>query len=675
METNKILLIGNPNVGKTTLFNSLTRSNEHTGNFHGVTVEDKHKTVDFEGRNYDFVDLPGIYSLNCFSYEEEVSKKAILKKDSKNIVITDANSFRRNLYLCLQLSELEIDYKLLINNYDYFKKHKNSIDIAKLKQTFPNAEIINAKKVKLNGNLLNFSKSNIKTDYLNPILSELKIKYGLDKASSLLALNGEYDGLNQTQIEGVKSILPEVVKARYNFIDNALKNALTLKENYVFGHSQADKFILNPIVITIGFLIVFFASIYSIFFLIGPAISNLLMLACKFFIINPFMNFLYSNVNNIWVIQFFSEGVFSSFSTIITFLPQVCLLFAFLIILEDSGLISRMAYVFDDFLSIFGLNGKAVYVMLLGLGCNTMSAMASRNMDDKSLKIKTAILNPYISCMARLPIFVLVASAFFGAKAYFVVVGLYFLGLVVALILGIILNKTILKTKTRGLLLEFPPIKPIDFPHLLSSIKLNAIDFAKRVFSVVLMVGIFVWLLSHTEFNFTYTSDIKTSMLYIISNKISFIFAPIGLNSAGIICALISGMLAKELIVSIFSISNGVATIPALITSITSSASLISFTMASAVSFLIFALLYSPCVSTLAVIKREAGKFWFWFSLISQFTIAYSLSFVVYTALTKGFWLAVVSCLIIALILGAILFIIKKSQRAKCWGCNRCNKR
>ena len=670
----KVLLIGNPNVGKTTLFNKLTASCEHTGNFHGVTVEDKHKTVKFENKEYDFVDLPGIYSFNCFSFEEEVSKKEILKGNSTNLVIADANSLRRNLYLCLQLSELGQVYKLLINNYDYFLKHGNSLDLNKLNDYFYNAQIINAKKQKLTTEILKISNNIVKTPYLQPFFDKLQTKYNLTKQQILLAFNGDFGGLSQQQTDDIKQMLPEVVKARYCYIDKILLSSLKTNQNFVYGKSKADRFLLNPAVMFVGFLAFFFASIYLIFFLIGPALSQVLIWLTNFLLINPIMNFLYAHVGNVWLIEFFNGGVFNSFSTVLSFLPQVCLLFAFLTILEDSGLIARMAYVFDDFLSCFGLNGKAVYIMLMGLGCNTMSAMASRNMDEKNLKIKTAILNPYISCMARLPIFVLVASALFGAKAYFIVVGLYLLGIAVALILGVVLNKTILKSKSRGLLLEFPPLKNIDIKHVGSMMKLNAVDFIKRVSTTILMVGIIVWLLSHTQFNFSYTEDITESMLYFFANKLSFIFAPIGLNNAGILCALIVGVLAKELILSIFTIANGVASTSALAITLTASASLISFTGASAISFLIFALLYSPCISTLAVIKKEAGRFWMWFSLISQLAIAYTISFVVYTALTKGIWLALASLLAVVLIISAIIFIAKKIQHKKCWGCNRCKK-
>ena len=684
----EILLIGNPNVGKSTLFNRLTKSSEHTGNFHGVTVEEKSKIVKTKTDEYKFVDLPGIYSLSVFSNEEEVSKDKILSKNFERILIVDANTIRRNLYLALELSELNLPFKIVINNYDYFLKKGNKLDVEKLNKNLGVVvKIINAKKVKLkdfenqllqekNQNLSKFHKKTLKNaKYLENFIKIVKNRTNLDEKTIIKAFNGIYENLNKNDIKFIQSLLPEIIKARYDYIDEVLQNVLNLKENYVYGASKADKFLLNPIVMTFGFLLTFFLSIYVIFFLLGPWLSDALISIINFIIINLFMNFLYSVTDNIWLLEFVSGGIFSSVITVLSFLPQVVLLYAFLTILEDSGLIARMCFVFDDFLSKLGLSGKSIYIMLLGLGCNTMATTATKNLNGKNLRIKSAILNPYISCMARLPIFVIIASAFFGSRAYFVVVGLYLLGLVVALIFAKILNKTILPSEAGELLLEFPPVKNIDLSHVMSSVKTNASDFTKRIFGVVVCVGMIVWILTHTASNFAFTEDITKSVLYLIAGKISFIFAPIGLNSPAIICALVVGIMAKELIVSIFSISNAVATIPELIVSLAVSTSVINFTTASALSFLVFTLLYSPCMSTIAVIKKDYGSFAMWFCLISSFTIAYMLSFIVYSTMTYGIIHALISLIIIALIMVSIIYLIKKIKTKKCLFCTKnCNK-
>ena len=728
----KILLIGNPNVGKSTLFNSLTKSNAHTGNFHGVTVEEKRKIVTFNNQEYEFVDLPGIYSLNTFSYEEDVSKQIILNENSTRLLIVDANSLTRNLYLALQLKELNLNFKILINNYDYFFKKGNSLNIEKLKKIFKkDIEIVNAKKCKLTKNLLttennnnqqnnkkflkneknepffqkklqnnsenllnlknfsNFSKnSNKETNennfsfeqnledfsYLKKFILEIKSKFNLSNEQIVFAFNGVYKNLKTEEIAYIKNLLPQVVQARYNYLNEIVNSTLTIKKDYVYGYCKADKFLLNPLVMIVGFFAFFFASIYTIFFAIGPIIANWLNTAFNFLVVNPIMNLLYTTTSNVWLIEFFSSGVFNSFTTIITFLPQVCLLFIFLTILEDSGIISRMAYVLDDFLTKFGLNGKSIYIILMGLGCNTMSTLASRNANSKNLKIKTALINPYISCMARLPIYVIVASAFFGKKSYFVIVGLYLLGLAVALTTSAILNKTILKNSDNNLLLEFPPLRHLDVKHLYSVGKTNAIDFVRRVFGVVLSVGVIVWILTHTNFSFKYTQTMTDSILFFFAQKIAFLFAPIGLNSAGVVCALFVGIMAKELIVSTLSISNNAASTTTLISSLTLASSVVHFNTASAVSFLIFTLLYCPCISNLAVLKKEVGKFYMWFAIICQLTTAYLLSFVFYQGITNGIIVPIITLAVAILIISCVIYIIKKVKHPKCLTCNKCRK-
>ena len=680
---NKILLVGNPNVGKSTLFNSLTRSHEHTGNFHGVTVSEAKKIVDFENEKFCFYDLPGLYSMIPFSREEEVSKNFILT-DCARLVVVDANSLRRNLYLCLQLKELNLDYKILLNNYDYFCKKGNRIDAKKLSQKLNvDIEIVNAKKQKLTKNLLkvennsknisnfdNFSKNNL--NYLKNIVEIIKNKLNLSEKQIIFALNGIFDGLNDTQIDYIKGFYAEIIKQRYIYIDNLLIDCQKLKNNYIYGENKLDKLILNPFFMIFSFIFAFFLIFYLIFFSLGPAISDLFIYVINFLIVNPFLNFLTSITDNIWLIEFFNSGVFSSFTTILSFLPQICLMYVVLTILEDSGLIARLCYVVDDFLSTLGLNGKVVYIMLMGLGCNTLATMTTRNMKGKNLKTKAALLNPYISCMARLPIYSIIASAFFKAKSFWVVLGVYLLGIVVALVLAFILNKTILPTEQGELLLEFPPLKHIDIKHCFQTILTSAVDMFRRLFTVVLTVGIIIWIATHTEFNLHYTQDITNSIAYLIAGKICFLFAPIGLNSAGVVCALFVGVLAKELVVSTMSICNNALTRGELVASLAVSTSVINFSPASAISFLIFSLLYCPCASNLAVLKAETDKFYAVFAVLSQISIAYILSFVAYQTIIGKFWFAIIVLAIVALITFSVMFVAKKSKKGKCFGCKNC---
>ena len=678
-----VFLIGNPNVGKSTLFNSLTHSHEHTGNFHGVTVSEAKKCVDFYGQNYCFYDLPGLYSLNTFSREEEVSRDFILSGSGLRLVVVDANSLRRNLYLCLQMKELNLDFKILINNYKYFKRRGSDLNTQELQNSFGvDIEIVDAKKQKISKNLLNLNKNNNKNDIfyenylknLKNFIQNIKIKTNLEEKQIIYALNGIYNDLKNEQIATIKQFLPEIIAKRYEFIDIILKNCLKNNSKYAYGENKLDKLFLNPFFAIISFIFLFFCVFYLIFFLIGPQISDLFISFLNLILINPFINFLTSVTDNVWLIEFFSSGVFSAFTTILGFLPQICLMYVVLTILEDSGLVARLCYVIDDFLAPFGLNGKIVYIMLMGLGCNTLATLTTRNIKGKNLKTKAALINPYISCMARLPVYSVVAAALFGVKAFWFVAGIYVLGFVVSLVLALILNKTILPTEKGELLLEFPPLKHIDIKHCLQTIVTSAVDMFKRLFGVVLAVGVIVWVLTHTMFNLRYTQDITSSIAFILASKISFIFVPIGLNSAGVVCALFVGILAKELVVSTFSICNNVATRTELIKSLTMFASVISFSPASAVSFLIFSLLYCPCASNLAVLKAETDKFYMWFAILSQFTIAYMLSFVVYQILIKRFLFALLIFVSIIILMFSVMYFAKKIRRPKCLACAGCKK-
>jgi len=379
----------------------------------------------------------------------------------------------------------------------------------------------------------------------------------------------------------------------------------------------------------------------------------------------------------VWLIEFFKGGIFSSFSTILGFLPSICLMYIFLTVLEDSGLISRLAYALDDMFTSFGLNGKAVYIMLMGLGCNTMATMLSRNMTNKELKTKTAMLNPYVTCMARLPVLVVIASAFFGLYSYLVVAGLYLIGIIIMFVVALILNKTIMKTEDNYFLLEFPPLRGIDVKHVLIETKKNSIELVKRIFTIVLFVGVIVWITLHTTFKFQYTEKVDESILFSFANLISFIFAPIGLNNAGVVCALIVGVLAKELIISTFSIANNVTSTSLLVSSLTSTFSVVHFSFPSAVSFLVFSLLYCPCVSNLAVLKKETDTFTMWLCVVSQFTIAYMLSFFAFQSLSRGVSFAIISLIVIFLIIFSLVLTLKriKSRKIKCLFCDKCSKK
>ena len=410
----KILLIGNPNTGKTTLFNKITKSNEHVGNWHGVTIEEKSRCFNYKGSMHTLVDLPGIYSLNYLSYEEKVAIDYINNhKDNKIINICDINNLERNLFLTLCLLEEGFDVVLALNQT---LKRKNCI--------------VDEKKL----------ASSLGIDI---VLINAKSGHGIDKL-----LDKALECRCRKKILAKKDMF-EDAQEKYKKIEQIIKECC-IKNNEVYGKSKLDNVFLHKFFAPLIFLGIMGGIFYLTFFLVGPWLSKALL----WFLENTFgfcLNkvFLMCFGETSWLTIMMNEALIGGIGTILSFLPQIVLLFFFLSVLEDSGYLARVAFVFDDLLSKVGLSGKSIYTLLLGFGCSASAIMTARNMDDKNAKLKTVLVTPFLSCSARLPIYLAIGGAFFGNNNIFVVLGLYVLGLFVALCLSKILDKTILKSKTK----------------------------------------------------------------------------------------------------------------------------------------------------------------------------------------------------------------------------------
>jgi len=633
----KYLIVGNPNTGKTTFFNSITKSNEHIGNYHGVTVDKKSKIVKCEGKNLEVCDLPGMYSLNSFSMEEEVAKNS-LTDESKILYLVNPMNFKRNMYLCLQLLKQNKNIKICINDIDEFKKNGGKIDEKKLSKLLQvDCVFVDARKQKLNKSLINFSSNQLRNE--NSFLLKLK---------------------NSCTVEEIYGLVEEISRQVYT---------PPQKENH---KNQFDQKMLKMHLFLPLFLLFMFFSLYLIFFLIGPKISSILSLLLETFVANPLKFVVFSIFKNGFVFLFFEEAVINSSLTICSFLPQVFLLYLFLNVLEESGIISRFAFMFDDFLNKVGLNGKCVYTMLMGFGCNTSSCFTCKNMSDNNSKIKTAILTPFMSCTAKLPIYTVVAGAILGANNFWLIFGLYVLGFVVGIGVSFLLEKTVLKSKSDNFIIEFPLLK---FPLVKNVFKTSILackQFAQKVFAVIVTMSAVLWFFNNVNFKFLFVEQEK-SILFTISKHICWIFKPIGLNNPAIVVALITGLVAKELVVSTMLIFNKTSSIEALMASLAVSTSPLYFTTASGLSFLVFVLLYAPCLSTIAVMLKEIGKFWTSFSLILMFCLAYLLSMLVFGIASKSFVLICIFFVCLILLLGLIVFANKKLNKNKCKKCVNCS--
>lgn len=645
----EILLVGNPNSGKTTLFNALTKADEHVGNWHGVTVDTKQKKFKCGADDCILVDTPGVYSLTELSFEEKVAIDKIKEKPCKIINLCDQNNLQRNLYLTLCLLEEGCDIVVAINEIDARQIFK--IDTEKL-----------SKKLGVDVVLVNAEK-----------------KIGLEKLKTCLTKKN-----NAFKLPYAKILTGDYFQdsaLRYKYIDEILKDCST-RTKQVYGKSKFDKYALNKWLAFPIFFLILAGVFYLTFFSLGSFLSDILTMFLDL-VSSPVLSFLEKNFSGSWIYALFSEAIFGGLGTVVSFLPQVMLLFFFLSVLEDSGYLSRVAFLFEDILSKIGLSGKSVYTLLMGFGCSTTAIMTSRNMEDKNAKIKTAILCPYMSCSAKIPIYTVIGGAFFGASNIFYIIGLYVLGVVVALCISKILENTVLKSKEQSFILEFPPYRRTSLKRVCKILWKNMKSFLFKVGSVMVSMNIVVWLLSSFSFSFSYVANTSdASMLESIGRLLAPIFSPLGFGNWAIVSALLAGLVAKEVVVSSIAMFNGIdASASKLLSqSILLSSSVVFFSsQASVVSFLVFCLLYTPCIASISMLLQEIGARWTIVSIIIQLLVAYFVSLVVYNVFFAfevfGFVKSFVTLLTIVVVLIAICLIVKKLKKSNsCGYCENCDK-
>ena len=643
-----VLLVGNPNSGKTTLFNMLTKSNEHIGNWHGVTVESKEKVFDCDGEKFCLVDTPGIYSLTPFSMEEEVSIQTIQKNAGSKIVnLCDKSNLQRNLYLTMCLLEKRYDVLLAINEID--KKSLYKINVKSISKMLGiDVVLVNASK-KTDGQKL---KKMIKNSRRNAFLPYLN------------------DNFKSKTEE-------EKCKIRYEFIDVILKNC-TQKVGQTYGKNKIDKFVLNRFFAIPIFLLLMAAVFYLTFFSVGSLLSELMEKLLSF-VTTPLMKFISQNTS-VWFSSMMEKAVFGGVGSVLAFLPQIVLLFFFLSVLEESGYMSRVAFVFEDILGKIGLSGKSIYTILMGFGCSTSAIMTARTSEDKNAKIKTALLCPYMSCSAKIPIYVVIGGAFFGRVNLLVIMGLYMLGIVLSVFLVWIENKTVLKSDKQNFILEFPPYRKMSAKRIVLVLSKNAKEFLLKIGSIMIATNVIIWFLSSFDFLFRYTANFSGSMLETIGKFLAPVFLPLGFGRWTIVCCLLSGFVAKEVVVSSIAMFNGIDSNQAKLISnsiLLSSSAVFFASKASALSFLVYCLLYTPCVSSIVMLRQEVGRKWALFAAISQLVVAYVLAFVVYNVAFAfeifGFEKTFSFILGITLIGASLSVIVHKFKLAK--RCNACNKK
>lgn len=686
----EILLVGNPNTGKTTLFNLLTKSNEHVGNWHGVTVEQKGKNFSCFDKTFRLVDLPGIYSLSALSYEEQVAIDYIKTHSKTKIInICDQNNIERNLSLTLGLLEYGLDIVLVVNCMDKrplckidFKKLSDLLNIPVVSINAKNGDNIN----KLKKILLQPFKIASQPSYVSSLakMVPFDLKVNNKEFYSIKLLEKDEKVCDELKLDLTKdklfdSSIQLVANVRYDFIEN-IKSQCFKHSGKVYGESKIDKILLNRFLAFPLFLLILCGVFYLTFFSLGKWLSEALT-ALLDSSIGKVVADLSASIfgKSSWIYGLMTEALIGGVGTVLSFLPQVALLFLFLSFLEDSGYLSRVAFACEDIFGKLGLSGKSVYSLLMGFGCSTSAILTARNMDDKKAKIKTAMLTPYMSCSAKFPIYVVIGGAFFGVNNVFVILGLYVLGLIIALLLSLIYEKTILKSKEQSFILEFPPYRFGGVKRIANVLWDNIKTFLIRVGSLLIAMNVIVWLLANFSFSFSYVpSNSGTSMLESLGKFLAPIFIPLGFGSWGVASALIAGIVAKEVIISSIAMFNLASNMSDISASLVNPASVVFFASPSvALSFLVFCLLYCPCLSSMAVLKQEIGRKWTFFAVIVQFCLAYLTTLFVYNlalAFEKfGFVKVLLFLLLLILIVICILKVVSLFKKSRsCRGCNKC---
>ncbi len=660
-------LAGNQNSGKTTLFNQLTGSNQHVGNFPGVTVDSKMGEIRGEKGNA-VVDLPGIYSIRPYTNEEIVTRSFILQEKPDGIInIVDATNIERNLYLTLQLLELHIPMVIALNMMDEVRGNGGTIDIETMEEALgvPVVPISAAKNEGIEdliGAIRETASRRIYpkvTDFcekgpvhrcihavshqvedhaerigMSPRFAATKIVEGDQEIIERLALSEnelelmEHSVVEMEQDSGMDRNAA-LAAMRYDFIERICSRAvIRCKESRERIRSRKiDRVLTGKYLAIPTFVLIMIVVFYLTFGLIGSLLSDLLSLgidalsgvverALAAYGINPVVKSL--------VI----DGIFTGVGSVLSFLPIIVILFFFLSILEDSGYMARIAFVMDRPLRKIGLSGKSFVSMLIGFGCSVPAVMSTRTLSSERDRKMTILLIPFISCSAKIPIYALFAGAFFVKRTALVMMGLYGFGILVGLICAVVLKKTVFRGSSMPFMMELPNYR---FPSAKSVLLLmwdKAKDFVQRAFTIIFVATILIWFLQTFDMRFNVVSDSGESLLAMIGKWIAPLFAPLGFNDWRATTALISGFTAKEAVVSTLGVLTGSSMV-----NLSETLGQI-FTPASAVSFLVFTLLYTPCVAAVATIRRELGSTVKTVGVVCmQCGVAWLAAFVVYQAL------------------------------------------
>lgn len=655
-------LVGNQNCGKTTLFNQLTGSNQHVGNFPGVTVDRKEGMI----KGYPdtrVTDLPGVYSLSPYSSEEIVTRQFVFDEKPKGIInIVDATNIERNLYLTMQLMELDIPMVLALNMMDEVRENGGSIRINQL-ESMLGIPVIPISAIKNQGvdeliehavHVARYQERPGRQDFCDPEDHGGSVHRCLHGIMHLIEDHAENAGIpvrfaaakvaegdvemekslhleqNETEmIEHIVSQMEEergidraaaIADMRFDFIQRICRQTVVkpAESKERIRSRKIDAVLTGKYTAIPTFILIMGAVFFLTFNVIGAVLQNLLEKGIDYLTAQVDQLLTAWSVNTV-LHSLVIDGIFKGVGSVLSFLPIIVVLFLFLSLLEDSGYMARVAFVMDKPLRKIGLSGRSIVPMLVGFGCTVPGIMASRTLPSERDRKMTILLTPFMSCSAKLPIYAFFATAFFPKYKAVVMVGLYVVGILTGILVALIIRKTLFKGEAVPFVMELPNYRMPALKNVLQLLWEKAKDFLQRAFTVIFVATIVIWFLQSFDLHFNLTADSQNSILAVVAGLIAPVFAPLGFGDWRISTALISGFMAKESVVSTLSVLTGSMDVIHKI-----------LTPASALSLLIFCLLYTPCVAAISSVKRELGSKWALAVVVGQCVVAWIMAALVY---------------------------------------------
>ena len=652
-------LVGNQNCGKTTLFNQLTGSKQHVGNFPGVTVDRKDGVI----RGYDntlLTDLPGIYSMSPYSSEEIVTREFVIREKPKGIInIVDATNIERNLYLTMQLLELGFPMVVALNMMDELRENDGSVMVNEMEEAL-GVPVIPISAVKGEGieelvrhavHVAKYQERPMDTDFCK---KEEGIHRGLHAVMHLIEdhaqmtgipvrfaaskiLEGDAKILEQLELtENEQNLLTDIARQteeetgmdraaavaqmRFDYIESVCSETVIKprESKERLRSRKIDRFLTGKYTGIPSFIGIMGLVFWLTFNVIGAFLQGVLESGIEELTGMADQAMTAANVNHV-VHSLVIDGIFNGVGGVLSFLPIIVTLFFFLSMLEDSGYMARVAFIMDKLLRKLGLSGRSIVPMLVGFGCTVPGVMASRTLPSERDRKMTILLTPFMSCTAKLPIYAFFTAAFFPGRGALVMIALYVFGIVMGIVMALIFKKTTFKGEAVPFVMELPNYRLPGAKNVLHLLWDKAKDFLQRAFTVIFLATILIWFLQNFDTGLNMVSDSQNSILALFAGVLAPIFVPTGFGDWRIVTALISGFMAKESVVSSLTVLFG-----------STEALQSTLTAVGAGSLLVFCLLYTPCVAAIASVKRELGGKWATLMVIGQCVIAWLAAFAVY---------------------------------------------